>query len=110
MKKTLYKTKYKENTILSKVYQSTGIEKYFTMDFYQTVNVSIVYRARVAFCLSTLEALVCLADSSWGSGAQKVAMELGPPGYCRSVRYKTMVFLALLWPGLLWKPGFSVIC
>lgn len=42
MRKMLYKTKYKENIILSKVYQVSGIEKYFIMDFYQTVNVSII--------------------------------------------------------------------
>lgn len=36
-------------------------------------------------------------------------MELGPSGSCRSVRYKTRVFLTLLWPGLFWKPDFGVI-
>lgn len=49
MRKTLYKTKYKENIIVPKVYQISGIEKYFIMDFYQTVNVSIVYRAGGGF-------------------------------------------------------------
>lgn len=43
MRKLLHKTKCKENKILSKVYEISGIKKLFIMDFYWTVNVSIVY-------------------------------------------------------------------
>lgn len=38
MREILYKTKYKENTILSKVYQIGSIWKCFIMGFYLTVK------------------------------------------------------------------------
>lgn len=94
MRKLLHKTKCKENKILSKVYEISGIKKLFIMDFYWTVNVSIVYFWARGGCLPFHTWSPSL--SGWfirkGRRQKAEAIKLESSGSCRSGRYKTRAF------------------